>query len=518
MSPGLGTDVTTAATGVGSAKIGFLLEREADRAQRPSRSGDAGTSPVDAVRRLSQRRVLSRVPRSIANSPACSRENGGRLPRCRDAQGRASPSARSPWRRPSWWACARRATRAGASPAAPLTLAQVSKPIAGAPPQLAALRRRVNELAGGGPQGVRRAAARAARPPGRREHVGLVVRPVPPRAAAVSAPGAASAARASRSSASNVTDDRDDAVELLRRRADALPVVRGPALEHRHRPLPRAGLPDDRVLRRARPAHAATRASSPARRSSPPRSSATRCDERPHARQRAACPRSASTRCPACARSSAVGARLHRPTRPTPRARASAARAAAGAATRPDPPPQDNPDLFAALAARGTPRGHRARPSSRCASLAELAVERGAGAAVEAWRERMRAHDGAAYVHLGVDEGPRPRSRAELYALDFVPADGRPRARALQRARRPDDGRQPARGPRRRRGPPPRADRRDRRRGRAAVPVRLPAPVPAHARPAPPPRALRGRRPDRRRAPARAACACCARASARARR
>lgn len=38
---------------------------------------------------------------------------------------------------------------AGARPAAALTLAQVSKPIAGAPPQLAALHRRVNELAPG---------------------------------------------------------------------------------------------------------------------------------------------------------------------------------------------------------------------------------------------------------------------------------------------------------------------------------------------------------------------------------
>lgn len=39
---------------------------------------------------------------------------------------------------------------AGASPAAPLTLAQVSKPLAGAPAQLTALRRRANELAPGG--------------------------------------------------------------------------------------------------------------------------------------------------------------------------------------------------------------------------------------------------------------------------------------------------------------------------------------------------------------------------------
>lgn len=39
--------------------------------------------------------------------------------------------------------------RAGANPAAPLTLAQVSKPIAGAPPRLAALRRRANDLVPG---------------------------------------------------------------------------------------------------------------------------------------------------------------------------------------------------------------------------------------------------------------------------------------------------------------------------------------------------------------------------------
>ncbi len=39
---------------------------------------------------------------------------------------------------------------AGASVPQPLSLAEVSKPIAGAPPQLAALRRRVNVLQGGG--------------------------------------------------------------------------------------------------------------------------------------------------------------------------------------------------------------------------------------------------------------------------------------------------------------------------------------------------------------------------------
>ncbi len=39
---------------------------------------------------------------------------------------------------------------ATSAPPEPLTLAEVSRPVAGAPPELAALRRRVNELAGGG--------------------------------------------------------------------------------------------------------------------------------------------------------------------------------------------------------------------------------------------------------------------------------------------------------------------------------------------------------------------------------
>jgi UDPglucose--hexose-1-phosphate uridylyltransferase len=79
----------------------------------------------------------------------------------------------------------------------------------------------------------------------------------------------------------------------------------------------------------------------------------------------------------------------------------------------PAPAPQDNPVLFAALAARGS---HEvlARPAG---PFAELDVEQ-AQAAVELWRERMRAHPGAAYVHMSVDEP----GRAELLALDFVPA------------------------------------------------------------------------------------------------
>jgi UDPglucose--hexose-1-phosphate uridylyltransferase len=59
-------------------------------------------------------------------------------------------------------------------------------------------------------------------------------------------------------------------------------------------------------------------------------------------------------------------------------------------------------------------------------SLAELPVEQ-VVAAVEAWRERMRAHAGSAYLQLIVNErreagASLPHTHAQLYALDFVPA------------------------------------------------------------------------------------------------
>ncbi len=59
-------------------------------------------------------------------------------------------------------------------------------------------------------------------------------------------------------------------------------------------------------------------------------------------------------------------------------------------------------------------------------SLARLRRGRLAGA-VAAWRERMRAHADAAYVHLIVNEGPEAgasleHSHSQLYALGFVPA------------------------------------------------------------------------------------------------
>jgi UDPglucose--hexose-1-phosphate uridylyltransferase len=59
-------------------------------------------------------------------------------------------------------------------------------------------------------------------------------------------------------------------------------------------------------------------------------------------------------------------------------------------------------------------------------SLVELGPD-GLAVAMDGWRERMRAHDGAAYVHVIVNEGAHagaslPHSHAQLYALPFVPA------------------------------------------------------------------------------------------------
>ncbi len=69
------------------------------------------------------------------------------------------------------------------------------------------------------------------------------------------------------------------------------------------------------------------------------------------------------------------------------------------AADAPHPPAQAPADLFTAFAARG---GHE---------VLEAATP-------EDWRTRMRAHPDAACLHLAADDS----GRAELYALDFVPA------------------------------------------------------------------------------------------------
>jgi UDPglucose--hexose-1-phosphate uridylyltransferase len=59
--------------------------------------------------------------------------------------------------------------------------------------------------------------------------------------------------------------------------------------------------------------------------------------------------------------------------------------------------------------------------------LCEL-PEQGLRSAIAAWRERMRAHADASYVHLIVNEGPDAgasleHTHAQLYAMSFVPAE-----------------------------------------------------------------------------------------------
>jgi UDPglucose--hexose-1-phosphate uridylyltransferase len=83
------------------------------------------------------------------------------------------------------------------------------------------------------------------------------------------------------------------------------------------------------------------------------------------------------------------------------------------------------PDLFAGAVATGAHEVIINAPQ-HVASLAELDGERFAGA-IEAWRERMRAHAGdSSSCHLIVNEGRRAgasleHTHAQLYALDFVP-------------------------------------------------------------------------------------------------
>jgi UDPglucose--hexose-1-phosphate uridylyltransferase len=94
----------------------------------------------------------------------------------------------------------------------------------------------------------------------------------------------------------------------------------------------------------------------------------------------------------------------------------------------------DERELFAALPATGAHEVIVNGPQS-VLGLAELPAEQ-AVAAVEVWRERMRAHADSAYVQLIVNErreagASLPHTHAQLYALDFVPpAVARERERA----------------------------------------------------------------------------------------
>jgi UDPglucose--hexose-1-phosphate uridylyltransferase len=91
----------------------------------------------------------------------------------------------------------------------------------------------------------------------------------------------------------------------------------------------------------------------------------------------------------------------------------------------PAPPAEANRDLFAASAAAGE---HEVivNGAESVSTLLELAPQQLA-AAMEVWRERMRAHADAAYVHVSVNERQEagaslPHTHAQLYALEFVPA------------------------------------------------------------------------------------------------
>jgi UDPglucose--hexose-1-phosphate uridylyltransferase len=92
----------------------------------------------------------------------------------------------------------------------------------------------------------------------------------------------------------------------------------------------------------------------------------------------------------------------------------------------PEPPPQADPDLFWSAPAKGEHEVIINAPDP-VVSLSQLRPEQVATAA-DVWRERMRAHAEAACVHLIVNErreagASLPHTHAQLYALDFVPAD-----------------------------------------------------------------------------------------------
>lgn len=96
--------------------------------------------------------------------------------------------------------------------------------------------------------------------------------------------------------------------------------------------------------------------------------------------------------------------------------------------------PDPQPDLFNARPATGAHEVIVNGPQP-VTSLADLPLEQ-ASVAVEVWRSRMREHAQAAYVQLIVNErreggASLPHTHAQLYALDFVPAEvARERERA----------------------------------------------------------------------------------------
>jgi UDPglucose--hexose-1-phosphate uridylyltransferase len=101
---------------------------------------------------------------------------------------------------------------------------------------------------------------------------------------------------------------------------------------------------------------------------------------------------------------------------------------AEGASRFPGPGPRANAsrDLFLSAPATGAHEVIVNSPKP-VISLAQLTREEVAEA-VEVWRERLRIHSDRAYVHVIVNErreagASLPHTHAQLYALDFVPAD-----------------------------------------------------------------------------------------------
>jgi UDPglucose--hexose-1-phosphate uridylyltransferase len=85
----------------------------------------------------------------------------------------------------------------------------------------------------------------------------------------------------------------------------------------------------------------------------------------------------------------------------------------------PEPEPSAQPDLFWAGPATGS---HELIDlGAPVSSIGELSVD-DTVAAVERWRERMRAHGDAACLHLYADEQPGTQAAAQLLALPFVPS------------------------------------------------------------------------------------------------
>ena len=108
----------------------------------------------------------------------------------------------------------------------------------------------------------------------------------------------------------------------------------------------------------------------------------------------------------------------------------------------PEPEPEADRDMYWTGPAKGAHEVIINAPEP-VVSLVELEVAQ-VVAAVEVWRERMRAHSGSACLHLCVNESAgasQPHTHAQLLALDFVPADvARERERFGAYAVRTDGG------------------------------------------------------------------------------